>query len=502
MENVGEVEMINFEEFWDLIKIEGHEGPQGHQQLGMKNFLSYSKEAAQAEEWQQQEARGLAVQPDQLFFSKGVAVSDRQHGCGQTWDDLDVHTRLLTSAQVVAQGELATRLFWGSVQEAAALHSLAQVFPCSKFEQVGLMRVPQMYLDCFIPSMSTQDSHQGAMSNHLPPMGASPDALVVHLLPVTAEQVRESCAQLLRCRPQLTPSKEPRHIELAEPKRVSQAEAMKAAASLITMVLEQMPLGPHTVAERAQSPATPNSAGHQDSLQPKGSLSGRHRPPTPLHVPINQLSQRWLATQIAQEVAQHSGSRAETGSASKLRGAFEPFVDENGTAWLEWREVVEVKNHCPFVFRSKKGARGQAKAIISGNRPSRSLQAKWVPQLQLHCLASGANSALLVSRTATKGMTVFRMYRNEEYIQNMLSVVHYMRKEVNHGRSASHSMFDLAHIKPLHTALIDQTSQLARDTLLLKECRQSAALSAPEGDANAFFSTVPPSKRAGKKKRR
>lgn len=43
----------------------------------------------------------------------------------------------------------------------------------------------------------------------------------------------------------------------------------------------------------------------------------------------------------------------------------------------------------------------------------------------------------------------FNNCRNEEYIQNMLSVVHYMRKEINHGRSASHSMFDLAHIKPL-----------------------------------------------------
>eukprot|EP00983_Pelagomonas_calceolata_P066036 1148840-Pelagomonas_calceolata.AAC.3 len=43
----------------------------------------------------------------------------------------------------------------------------------------------------------------------------------------------------------------------------------------------------------------------------------------------------------------------------------------------------------------------------------------------------------------------FYIRRNEEYINNMLSVVHSVRKEVSQGRSASHSMFELTHIKPL-----------------------------------------------------
>uniref|UniRef100_A0A7S3R3T5 Uncharacterized protein n=1 Tax=Dunaliella tertiolecta TaxID=3047 RepID=A0A7S3R3T5_DUNTE len=453
---------------------------------------------------------------EELEADRSRLFSSKQLGGGQTWDDLDIHARLLISEQVFAQGELATRLFWGSIQEAAALYSLAQVFPHSKLEQVGLMRVPQTCLDHFIPSSSTIESHQGATYNHLPPIGASPDALVVHLLPVTAEQVREARAQIVRSRPHFNVSKGHDYIEIAELQMVSEADAMQAAASLITAVLERMPLGPRMAAEGTQSPTRQDNAEQQhssqwqDPKQPKESFSGRHSPLTPLHVPINQLSQRWLATQIAQEVAQrsswssssNSSSRAEIGSESKIRGTYEPFVDANGTAWLEWREVVEVKNHCPFVFRSKKGTRGQAKATISGNRPYRMLQAKWIPQLQLHCLASGTNSALLVSRTAAKGMTVFRMHRNEEYINNMLSVVHSVRKEVSQGRSASHSMFELTHIKPLHNALVDQTSQLARDALLLKECRQSAALSAQGVDTNAFFATVPLPQKASRKKRR
>ena len=35
----------------------------------------------------------------------------------------------------------------------------------------------------------------------------------------------------------------------------------------------------------------------------------------------------------------------------------------------------------------------------------------WVPQLQMHCLAAAAPSALLLSRSATKGVRVFRVHR-------------------------------------------------------------------------------------------
>eukprot|EP00967_Tisochrysis_lutea_P157882 scaffold321522_cov21-Tisochrysis_lutea.AAC.1 len=168
-------------------------------------------------------------------------------------------------------------------------------------------------------------------------------------------QVREARAQIVRSRPHFNVSKGHDYIEIAELQMVSEADAMQAAASLITAVLERMPLGPRMAAEGTQSPTRQDNAEQQhssqwqDPKQPKESFSGRHSPLTPLHVPINQLSQRWLATQIAQEVAQrsswssssNSSSRAEIGSESKIRGTYEPFVDANGTAWLEWREVVE-----------------------------------------------------------------------------------------------------------------------------------------------------------------
>ena len=46
--------------------------------------------------------------------------------------------------------------------------------------------------------------------------------------------------------------------------------------------------------------------------------------------------------------------------------------------------------------------------------------ARWIPQLQLHMFASGCLSALLVSRSASKGTRVYRLYRDEAYLALML----------------------------------------------------------------------------------
>ena len=52
-----------------------------------------------------------------------------------------------------------------------------------------------------------------------------------------------------------------------------------------------------------------------------------------------------------------------------------------------------------------------------------SLLSRWVPQLQLHMHSSGCLSALIVSRSATKGTRLYRMYRDDEYIARMLQTV-------------------------------------------------------------------------------
>jgi len=81
-------------------------------------------------------------------------------------------------------------------------------------------------------------------------------------------------------------------------------------------------------------------------------------PITPLHLSVNDLSVQWLALQIFDANYRHLGSSSASSSNNvpafthlvteqqTLQGftAEEPFVDEYGTAFLKWREVVEVRN--------------------------------------------------------------------------------------------------------------------------------------------------------------
>lgn len=62
------------------------------------------------------------------------------------------------------------------------------------------------------------------------------------------------------------------------------------------------------------------------------------------------------------------------------------------------REVVEIKNGCPFGERSAHTSGGRGGFMVNDRGPRDMISAMWVPQLQLHMLASGCASGLLVSR--------------------------------------------------------------------------------------------------------
>lgn len=47
----------------------------------------------------------------------------------------------------------------------------------------------------------------------------------------------------------------------------------------------------------------------------------------------------------------------------------------------------------------------------------------WVPQLQLHMLATGCQSAVLVARSVRGGMRLWRMWREDEYLFRMLAMI-------------------------------------------------------------------------------
>lgn len=88
-------------------------------------------------------------------------------------------------------------------------------------------------------------------------------------------------------------------------------------------------------------------------------------------------------------------------------------------------EVVEVKNTCPF--GTSKGKRCDRYALFDRG-PREQVPALWVPQLQMEMLAAGTERALLVTRSATKGVTVFSIDRDDVYIRAMLGVLAYLHK--------------------------------------------------------------------------
>jgi hypothetical protein len=80
------------------------------------------------------------------------------------------------------------------------------------------------------------------------------------------------------------------------------------------------------------------------------------------------------------------------------------------------REVVEIKCHCPFDKQQQRGGRlntARQEYILSDRGP-RCVSAAWATQLQLHMYVSHCWSGLLLSHSATKGMKVWRVYRDEE----------------------------------------------------------------------------------------
>lgn len=97
-------------------------------------------------------------------------------------------------------------------------------------------------------------------------------------------------------------------------------------------------------------------------------------------------------------------------------------------------EIVEVKNTCPFGYANNHHVQHRRTFILSDRGPRTCPDAAWIPQVQWHILCANTQSGLLVSRSATKGLRVFRIYRDDEYIECMLFVIqklyseHVMRK--------------------------------------------------------------------------
>jgi hypothetical protein len=121
-------------------------------------------------------------------------------------------------------------------------------------------------------------------------------------------------------------------------------------------------------------------------------------------------------------------------------------------------EPLEVKNSCPFTYaNARKG--GLRKFVLCDGGPRNKIEPTWVPQLQLQMLCSGTQSILLVSRSISRGLNIFRLRRDDEYVRLMLTVV---------------SQFYTKHVLPRRPPATDAFAKSAQHQKLLSLTRKLA----------------------------
>ena len=98
--------------------------------------------------------------------------------------------------------------------------------------------------------------------------------------------------------------------------------------------------------------------------------------------------------------------------------------DTAGGGWE--RLVVEVKNHSPF-RRDPSGKSGVF--YVDDRTPFETPPPYHVPQLQMEMLAADTTAGLLCMQSATRGIRVFRIERDDEYCAGMLRTLGAMHEE-------------------------------------------------------------------------
>ncbi|GIL82547.1 hypothetical protein Vretifemale_11369 [Volvox reticuliferus] len=358
----------------------------------------------------------------------------------------------LAALAVGAAGAVRMNLLWGNLQEAAAVATLAVLFPTSRLEEVGLL--------CL------RDSSPWSIElNDLPPIGASPDALITHYVPITHGDIqvaRSSLTAVLRghgsgdC-----------HFKNAVPSAARDAVRQVARSVLRSALVRHTQCPRAAATERDAAEGGPYAATlPSPNCTSRGLPISSWGPSLPLHSYGWEEALDWLSAAILcpSEKASGIGSASSTEptppkfpsspsiisigthqaaqqeqpppqqqqrQASRDQHAFAGYGksgdhDDDVVAVIPLREVVEVKNHCPFVYKGQRKARKRGLVIdyvVRDRGPIKSVWPLWVPQLQAHMACSGAESALLLSRSASKGIRLFRMFRDDSYIEAAFDIL-------------------------------------------------------------------------------
>jgi hypothetical protein len=144
------------------------------------------------------------------------------------------------------------------------------------------------------------------------------------------------------------------------------------------------------------------------------------------------------------------------------------------------REVVEVKNACAFSLAARRHGAGSCRFVVADRGPAERPDAAWVAQSQMHMLCTSSRSALLLHRSATRGLRAWRLPRDDELCRLMLAVVSALYVGyVAPRRPPPREPFARL---PAHAALIAKVRRAAANAEVALEL-DGAALAALEGGA-------------------
>ncbi|GAX72899.1 hypothetical protein CEUSTIGMA_g354.t1 [Chlamydomonas eustigma] len=402
------------------------------------------------------------------------------------------------------RGTTAIRLTWGTIQEPSSLHILMQMFPSATLEEVGMFNVKAS-------DLPTQNLGFG--SSELPSLGASPDAVISHRLPIFATDLQEGREMIDHMmsggfRSPLM-SYTSTSVE-AGPEAGVTTSHHSLGAWLGSQVVGNMTFSEgsqvgstawcvaEAVLKRALSRVTSkgietsdlmgsNSQGGADSVV-LNRVEAAQGTTTRVQAKIVSLQTTWsesvshLATKLLASRDNLVELRRAATHDSQNMAALDPVL------WMDVREVVEVKNHSPFAFKGQRKAkkgRLHLEYRIADPGPMQSLRPIWMPQLQMHCLASGAASVLLLTRSATKGVRLFRVYRDTPYIQLMLTCLReFQTRAVLQKVEPTTDFYQNCHWYP---EIIERTVQLAQEAQLVAQVDSRSVKLPVHADDNAFW---------------
>lgn len=175
----------------------------------------------------------------------------------------------------------------------------------------------------------------------------------------------------------------------------------------------------------------------------------------------------------------HAGTLMYVREVTREGPAGEECEDDDDQGWE--RLVVEVKNSSPF--RSSGSRRGQFQ--VCDRDPYDHPPAYHMPQLQMEMLAAGTRAGLLAMQSATRGVRVFRVERDDWYIRAMLTIVsEFYVTYVLPGVEPPERMFAS---RKIHKDLVAATVRLARNAVLWDHIPKHHMLPGEEYDLRPFI---------------